>query len=141
MNNKSKVFKKLEHFITQEMRMSHIYQPVMIMEVLRNSGKANVRQVAKALMMHDESQVEYYEMITKNMVGRVLTKNHEIFVKEKDEYRLERFEELTLEEAKAIINLCQAKLLNYIERRGEKIWRHRKDGVSLCPRDGQIRGA
>ena len=42
MNDKSQVFNKLEHFITQEMRMSHIYQPFMIMGVLKNSGRTDV---------------------------------------------------------------------------------------------------
>jgi len=59
-------YSKLEHFIRDEMRMSHIYQPVMLMELLRSQGSASVNQIAKVLLAHDTSQVEYYEQITKN---------------------------------------------------------------------------
>ena len=70
----SDAFTSLEHFIRNEMRMSHIYQPVMLLELLRSRGKASVNQIAQALLSHDVSQIEYYEQITKNMVGKVLTK-------------------------------------------------------------------
>jgi ATP adenylyltransferase len=70
----SPAYKKLETFIRDQMRMSHIYQPVMLMELLQRKGRASVRDIAKALLIRDASQIEYYEQITKNMVGRVLTK-------------------------------------------------------------------
>lgn len=74
----SDTFTSLEHFIRHEMRMSHIYQPVMLLELLTSKGSASVNQIAKALLSHDASQIEYYEQITKNMVGKVLTKNRQI---------------------------------------------------------------
>ena len=46
------------------MRMSHVYQPVMLRELLRRKGAASVNMVAKALLAEDRSQVEYYEQIT-----------------------------------------------------------------------------
>ena len=54
--------------------MSHVYQPVMLREVLRHRGAASVNDVARALLSEDRSQMRYYEQITKNMVGRVLTR-------------------------------------------------------------------
>ncbi len=56
------------------MRMSHIYQPVMLMTLLRNEGRASVDQVAGEFLVQDESQVEYYSHITKVMQGRVIGK-------------------------------------------------------------------
>ena len=53
--------------------MSHIYQPVMLMELLQNKGTATTQDIAQALLGQDRSQVAYYEHITKNMVGKVLT--------------------------------------------------------------------
>ena len=70
----SKEYKKLSNFITKQMRMSHIYQPVMLIELLGRKGSASTTEIAKALLGYDISQVEYYEHITKNMVGKVLTK-------------------------------------------------------------------
>ena len=75
MPEHSHTYKKLENFIRDEMRMSHIYQPVMLMKLLESSGKAKITDIAKSLLSHDQSQIEYYEQITKNMVRRVLSKN------------------------------------------------------------------
>jgi hypothetical protein len=49
--------------------MSHIYQPVMIKELLTHGGKASIRDIAAAFLARDESQLEYYEQITKDMPG------------------------------------------------------------------------
>ena len=65
-------FDQLKTFIEKSMRMSHIYQPVMLMTLLAKGGKASVRDIAASILIHDESQIEYYEQITTQMVGRVL---------------------------------------------------------------------
>ena len=52
------------------MRMSHVYQPVMLIEILKNNGSASTNEVAKALLSYDISQVEYYEHITKTWLER-----------------------------------------------------------------------
>jgi ATP adenylyltransferase len=49
--------------------MAHIYQPVMIRELLKSEGKASIRNIAAAFLSRDESQLEYYEQITKEMPG------------------------------------------------------------------------
>jgi ATP adenylyltransferase len=65
MPEHSHAYKMLENFVRDEMRMSHIYQPVMLMKLLQSSGKAKIRENAKSLLSHDQSQIEYYEQITK----------------------------------------------------------------------------
>jgi hypothetical protein len=40
-------FKHLRDFIQKQMRMSHIYQPVMIRELLKRGSKASVRNIAE----------------------------------------------------------------------------------------------
>ena len=52
------------------MRMSHVYQPVMLRLLLGRNGGASVQDIARALLNEDRSQLEYYSEITKNMVGR-----------------------------------------------------------------------
>jgi hypothetical protein len=49
--------------------MSHIYQPVMIRELVKRGGKASIRNIAAAFLARDVSQLEYYEQITKGMPG------------------------------------------------------------------------
>ncbi len=68
-------FSQLEDYIRASMRMSHIYQPVMLQVLLEGGGHAGTEEIAKALLSYDRSQVEYYEIRTKNMVGKVLTQN------------------------------------------------------------------
>src|SRR5271169_6092368 len=80
-------FEHLRDFIQSQMRMSHIYQPVMIRELLKREGEANIRDIAAAFLMRDQSQLEYYEQITKNMPGRVLSK-HGVVVRDGDQYHL-----------------------------------------------------
>ena len=66
-------FDEVLQFVERDMRMSHIYQPVMLRELLNRNGRAAVAEIARALLSEDRSQLEYYSEITKNMVGRVLT--------------------------------------------------------------------
>ena len=65
----------LMHFISKQMRMSHIYQPVMIKTLLQSGGEATTEEIATSLLAYDQSQVEYYTLRTKTMVGKVLTNN------------------------------------------------------------------
>ena len=54
-----------------------------------------LNQIAQALLSRDISQVEYYEQITKNMVGRVLTNSRQITEKDDGGFRLKDFEGLS----------------------------------------------
>jgi len=72
------VFDELKKFIVEDMQMSHIYQPVMLIELLCRGGTASVDQIAKAILERDPTQKVYYAEIVKNMVGKVLTKNRGI---------------------------------------------------------------
>jgi hypothetical protein len=40
--------------------MTHVYQPVMLIELLRNNGNASVEQIAKAILDKDPTQIEYF---------------------------------------------------------------------------------
>ena len=122
----SENFDALSNFILNEMRMSHIYQPVMLIELLERRGSASVTEIARALLGHDVSQVEYYEHITKNMVGKVLTNSRGITSKEKNQYTLIGSEELTDDERSQLITRCQNKIEEFLGKRGDKVWEHRR---------------
>jgi ATP adenylyltransferase len=62
----------LEDFILNRMRMSHVYQPVMLKVLLEGNGTATLEEIAKALLSYDLPQIEYYGLRTKRMVGDVL---------------------------------------------------------------------
>ena len=95
-------FKELKNYLTKQMRMSHVYQPVMIRNLIKNKGKASSEKIAKDLLVFDVSQVEYYQERTKIMVGKVLTKN-KVTTKEGDAYSLNDFESLSADEQKELI--------------------------------------
>jgi ATP adenylyltransferase len=69
-------FEHLRDFIQKRMRMAHIYQPVMIKELLTHGGRASIRNIAAAFLARDASQIEYYEQITKDMPGSVPAKHN-----------------------------------------------------------------
>ena len=117
-------YSELQKFIQNKMRMSHVYQPVMLMTLLSNGGQTSTTEIAKAILDHDESQIEYYEKIVGNMVGRVL-RNHGVVKKAQSNYQLCLDEKLTKNQIAGMLELCQTKLEEYKAKRGELIWRHR----------------
>ncbi|MDB2619838.1 hypothetical protein N9Y18_06275 [Litoricolaceae bacterium] len=90
------IYKKLHKFLSEEIRMSHIYQPVMLKRIFLNDGSASINDIAKDLLSYDQSQIEYYEDRTKNMVGKVLTNNRNITSKDGDQYLIDDFDRLSV---------------------------------------------
>lgn len=129
----SDAFASLERFVRNEMRMSHIYQPVMLLELLSSGGQASIRQIAKALLAKDASQIEYYEQIVKNMVGKVLTKSRGITERDADIYRLKGFGELNASQIALLTDLCSQKIDEYVNKRGAAIWEHRRKSSGYVP--------
>lgn len=121
-------YKELKEFLLKRMRMSHVYQPVMIRMLLKNGGNESVNRLACEILSRDQSQVEYYESIVKNMVGRVLA-GHDIVTKSQQQYRLNGFDDLTHEQRQELISLCDSKISEYEDKRGEAIWSHRSKSL------------
>jgi ATP adenylyltransferase len=109
------------------MRMSHVYQPLMLMTLLENGGSCSDTEIAKNLLARDESQIDYYRNITNNMVGKVL-RNHGLVERDKTTktYTLVDFDSLEENEIKQLIELCHKKLEEFLDRRGKLVFRHRK---------------
>ena len=106
--------------------MSHIYQPVMIRELLKSGGKAGIRSIAAAFLSRDESQLEYYEQITKDMPGKVLRK-HGVVEREGDEYHLTIDpSSLSSEERDELVRLCDEAISAYLQKRGTAVFDHRR---------------
>lgn len=117
-------FERLSRFISLEMSMSHVYQPVMLKELLRNGGIASERQIAIALLEKDPTQIDYYVQRVRNMVGKVLV-NRGVTVKNHGEHTLVGYESFSPDQIEALVRLCDEKLSDFEVRRGEKIWEHR----------------
>jgi ATP adenylyltransferase len=108
-------------FIDKKMRMSHIYQPVMLMALLSKGGRCHERDIATELLARDESQIEYYTQITNNMVGRVL-RDHQIVERDRASktYTLLGYDTLSEEQKNTLTNLCQKRLDAFIEAEAEQ---------------------
>ena len=124
-------FKKLKQFLTKDMRMSHVYQPVMIRNLLKNKGTADSAKIAKDLLAYDVSQVEYYQLITKNMVGQVLSKSNGITqpVKEGRKiigYQIPFSNELSDAEMDDLASMCVDKIESFISKYGDSKWAGKK---------------
>ena len=118
-------YERLADFVENRMRMSHVYQPVMLLTLLRGGGSSSTADITRTILAHDESQVEYYEDVTKNMVGRAL-RRHGIVEKDGGGYSLVGYGELDGEQVGRLIGLCEVKLDEYKARRGRRIWQHRR---------------
>jgi ATP adenylyltransferase len=112
------------------MRMSHIYQPVMIRTLLSHAEPVSARDIATQFIPYDISQIEYYEAITKRMPAVVLQKNG-VIQQSGAGYELALdADKLTSEERNELITICNKRLDEYLGRRGERVWQHRRPGTS-----------
>lgn len=118
-------FESLRAFVLKEMRMSHIYQPAMLIKLLSNGGRATTEDIAKFLASFDRSQIEYYEHITKNMVGRVLSQNRKITKRTPEGFSLIGYEELDAKELEILIASCEEKIAEFLGKRKDP-WGHRR---------------
>lgn len=60
-------FESLKLFITQQMSLSHVYQPIMLKTLLEHDGKATVETIAAEILAQDPTQLEYYADSVRNI--------------------------------------------------------------------------
>ena len=118
-------FQILKNYILKKMKMQHIYQPLMLKSIIENNGKASSKLIAKNFLSYDPWALKYYEDIVKIMPGNVLAKNLDMIVKDKNNYSIKNFSKLSNIEREEIKNLCDKKIRDHINSRGNKIWEHR----------------
>lgn len=120
------VLSDLREFIQNRMRMSHIYQPVMIKELLKRGGRASIREIAAAFLSYDQSQLEYYEQITKAMPGKVLS-SHGIVARDGETYRLVvDMSSVSSRDNDELVSLCVQAIEAYLKKRGAAVFDHRR---------------
>ena len=128
---------RLSDYLKGRMRMSHIYQPVMIWTLLDKGGNASIREIAREIAGYDEAMLEYYEERVKNMVGKVLAKNKIATrpLSNKQSFTLTAL--YSHDEIKELKTLCEQKISEFIERRNVDIWDHRRNTRRPVP--GSVR--
>lgn len=116
-------FEDLKDFLENRMRMSHIYQPLLIRNLIDAGGSATLRQLALNFLAYDESQIIHYEKTLKNMPVKVLS-NHSIVKRDGDFVSL-LVKKLSFKERAEIIKICEQKIQEYISSRGMSMWDYR----------------
>ncbi|MCP9826918.1 HNH endonuclease [Synechococcus sp. L2F] len=106
------------------MRMSHIYQPLMLMELLGRRSPAPAQDVARRILGEHVTQIDYYTERVKRMVGKVLTGNG-ITAYGNGAYSLIGGDELSDAERDELQQLCRQRLDAFREQRGEEVFAHR----------------
>jgi diadenosine tetraphosphate (Ap4A) HIT family hydrolase len=83
-------YEEIKAFLTSKkrLRMSHIYKPVMLLEVLRRGGNATRAEIAQAFLERDAQQLEFYRRkVVHPSSGRHLVRDG-LLVRDGQEYRL-----------------------------------------------------
>ena len=132
----SKTYQILKSYLSK-MRMFHIYQPLLLIELIKGNGKTTGDNIAKSFLSYDETQIDYYKHITKIMPFKVLSQHFKELKRVKENYIFEDFD-LTEKQKEELIDLYKKKLNQKIDKTGiKKIFGHRKLSSGVIP--GSIR--
>ena len=116
-------------FIDNKMRMSHIYQPLLIQSLVESGGQATLRELAVKFLSEEEAEIQEMMKTIKTMPVHVLSaknKNRKKpIVEEKDGVVRLLAKPADLKERAEILGACARKLHEYVARRGEGIWNHK----------------
>jgi ATP adenylyltransferase len=95
----------------------------MIKTLIQSNGKVTPQKIAKAFLAKDQSQIDYYTMITKGMPGKVLRK-HKIVDYDNKNFVMD-ISDFTVEQKEKIVRLCDDAIEKYEDKFGKAIWKHR----------------
>lgn len=132
----SNTYQRLSDYIARRMRMSHVYQPLMLMELLGRRSPAPATDVARRILGEDVTQIDYYTQRVKRMVGKVLTSNG-ITAYANGAYTLIGSGELSDSERDELQQLCRQRLDTFRAQRGEEVFAHRSR--NRTPINGSIK--
>lgn len=113
-------FSELLKFIQFKMKMSHIYQPLLIKTLVESGGVATVNQIARVFSAADENQVRFYEARIKQMPLKVL-RHHRIVTVNKGVVSLD-IAKLTFTQRTKLVAACNQRIADFIDLRGEGVW-------------------
>ena len=107
----------LESFIRKQMKMTHIYQPLMIRTILESdSGSATVDDIARVFVGQDRSYLEYYKKIVKRWPHDTLVRKRKVaqYDRKSRLYSLQLDGSLSVKQKEKLIELCNLRLDEFI---------------------------
>lgn len=110
-------------FIENDMRMSHIYQPLLIRMLVESGGESTLRDLALRFVTFNEAELREMETTLKKMPVSVLSKRGWV-EREGNTVKLQ-VPIKDLKERSLVIGACEKRLHEHIVSRGDKIWDYR----------------
>ena len=104
----------LERFIKTTMKMTHVYQSVMIKQLLEHNDHATTEDIARQFIDWDDSLLEYYKDRVKTW-PKIILKKHKIINYEKNVFTL-LVDEITSEQRKRLIELCDLRTNEFVDK-------------------------
>ena len=127
--NPSLTVAELVDFIENKMRMSHIYQPLLIQSLVESGGQATLRELAVKFLTEEEAEIREMMKTIKKMPVHVLSAKNKSrkkpFVEEEDGVVRLLVKPTDLKERSEILGACARRLHGYVAKRGEGIWNHK----------------
>ena len=114
---------ELMDFVKNRMRMSHVYQPFVIIELLEAGGQATVRQLAQAMAAKDEALLLQYEQRIGRYPMRVL-KQHGVITKDRNGLVSLNVENMTYEQRAELRAECEKRIGQFLSQRGLNTWNY-----------------
>ena len=113
-------FDELLKFVEEDLRMSHVYHPLLISFLVQSGGAATVRQLAQEFALANEASVLHYEKRIKEMPIPVLAKRG-VVSKKLNLVELQ-VSDLTYAQSSRIRAACEKRIADFLESRGVDIW-------------------
>lgn len=110
-------FEELEEFIKHKMKMTHVYQPLMIKTLLESGGTATPEDIARGFLNEDRAQLEYYTKIAKRWPSVILRKHAVVEYSGRDKsgrFRL-LLDQITPKQRERLVELCDLRLKEYVD--------------------------
>ncbi len=109
-------YESLLEFIRKRMRMTHVYQPLMLKTLLESpDGRATVEQIARSFLNVDGPQMQYYKRIVKRWPHITLRK-HGVVSYDGGTYTLLLDGAVTKEQRRSLIGWCELRLHEFMDR-------------------------
>ena len=113
-------FSELLKFVETDLKMSHVYQPLMISFLVNSGGTATIRQLAQEFAIADEASILHYEKRIKEMPVPVLAR-HGVVSKRAELIELQ-VDKLTYAQKAQIRAACEKRISDFLEKRGIDVW-------------------
>jgi hypothetical protein len=109
---------ELLHFLTHQMSMQAVYQPVVILHLLSRGGLATRADLARTLGGYDDMGLEHWDRILMKNPRLTLTETHAILTYDKDNQTFSLPFDLSDQSAVAQAQiLCENAILTWLQRR------------------------